>query len=79
MTLERWHHICEVHPVMRNSLENIQEALVSPSYIQKHRFDPHVRIYVKYVKQHTPRFLLVIVKYLNGIGYIITSYFDNQP
>ena len=76
---ERWSHILE-HPRMDyNQLENIQLTLKNPLTI-RYEDDESVLYFYKEFKHHDPseRYLLVGVKYLNGDGFIITSFFTNK-
>jgi len=58
-------------------IEEIKEALQKPDKITTFSFDEDIKYYYKYVKSRasSAKYLLAIVKYLNGEGYIITSYF----
>ena len=73
MSRERWNHIMEKHPNV-NSLELIRNTLESPSFIKKDKFDHLVNYYYKYFKNKN-NYLLVVVKYLNGNGFILTSFY----
>ena len=75
---ERWKHI-QKHPHMHNNLESIQLALKKPMAI-RYEEDESVLYFYKEFKENEPteRYLLVGVKYLNGHGFIITSFFTNK-
>ena len=46
------------------------------SKITKYELDENVKYYYKYFKEReSAKYLLVIVKYLNDHGFIITAYF----
>ena len=77
LTKERWTHINQEHPEVSSYLEEIQETLKNPIKIQEVDYDKDVRHYYRYYKsiELPAKNLLVIVKYLNGEGFIITSYF----
>lgn len=79
LTKERQSHICK-HPEMRGKIEAIEETLKNPVKITDYEFDQDVRYYYRYYKQRASRakYLRVIVKYLNGYGFIITAYFVEQ-
>jgi hypothetical protein len=70
---ERWNHIL-LHPEMTNQLEPIKETLMQPDHIQSDDDRDDIHYYLKYNKQRKQK-LCVVVKYLNGDGYILTSYF----
>ena len=61
-------------------LEEIKETLVKPDVITDYSIDEKVRYYHKYFKHIKSRnkYLLVIVKYLNGNGFVIKSYFESK-
>ena len=77
LTKERWTHINEEHPEVSDYLEEIQETLKNPIKIQEVDYDEDIRYYYRYYKsiESPAKNLLVIVKYLNGEGFIITAYF----
>nr|MBI4156270.1 hypothetical protein [Candidatus Woesearchaeota archaeon] len=77
LTKERWKHIIIRHPEIINNIESLKEALINPTIIRIYNFDNNIANYYKYFKDRKKdkRYLLVIVKYLNGKGFIITSYF----
>lgn len=72
LTEERWIHILK-HQEMQNYLIIIEKTLASPQKITLHKYDAKVRNYYTFVKEKK-KFLKVIVKYLNGEGFIITAY-----
>jgi len=65
---------------MHDQIENIKDALRSPSSIRSNDNDIQVKYFYKEFKNNDPseRYLLVSVKYLNGNGFIITSFFTNK-
>lgn len=76
---ERWKHILR-HPFMFNQLENIQSTLQNLTTIRYFEGDEKVRYFYKEFKHRNPleKYLLISVKYLNGKGFIITSFFTNK-
>lgn len=70
---ERWTHINQEHPEVASYLEDIKDAVTNP--IRFVPSDADVNYYYKYFKQRQSQYLLVIVKYLNKHGFIITAYF----
>ena len=62
-----------------NQLENIQSTLKNPTTIC-YEEDETVLYFYREFKSMEPleRYLLVAVKYLNGEGFIITSFFTNK-
>src|SRR3989344_7210719 len=76
---ERLKHILK-HPFMNDPLENIKETIKNPLTIRYYEHDESVRHFYREFKNMplSERYLLVSVKYLNGDGYIITSFFTNK-
>lgn len=79
LTKKQWSHIRKKHPEVEN-LEDIEQTLKMPLKIIEYSIDESVRYYYKNFKHHSPpdNYLLVLVKYLNGEGYVITSYFTEK-
>ena len=73
---ERWRHITITHFEMTNYLDEIKIALENPLKITAHK-KGNLRNYYFYLKhrKHPEKYLKVIVKYLNGTGFIITAHF----
>jgi len=78
LSKERWKHI-QKHPHMHDNLENIQLVLKKPLTI-RYEEDESVLYFYKELKENEPaeKYLLVGVKYLNGEGFVITSFFTNR-
>lgn len=79
LTEERYKHILS-HPEMNNQLENIKDTLVNSLKIIKYELEDNIAYYYKYYKNRKSiaKYLRVIVKYLNGKGFIITAYFIDK-
>jgi hypothetical protein len=77
MTDFNWHHIAKRHPEMASQKEKIIETLEKPDKITDSSRDDRVKYFYKYYKAlPSPyRFVRVIVKYLNGNGFVISSHF----
>lgn len=75
LSKERWQHISSKHSELSSiqKLEDIKNTLINPTIIVKHKFDEAKRNYYKYYKDKQ-RYLTVVVKYLNGEGYISTAF-----
>ena len=80
ITKERWNHIIIEHPAVANKLEGVKETLVNPLVIKESKYDSNVRFYYKYYKnvKLKAKYLIVVVKYLNGKGFIITSFYTDK-
>ncbi|MDO8459933.1 MAG: hypothetical protein Q7S74_02385 [Nanoarchaeota archaeon] len=79
LTKEQWSKIRKKHPEVENE-ELIKEALEKPTKIIYHNYDESVYKYYKHYKNRSypENFLMVLVKYLNGDGFIVTSYFMDK-
>ena len=73
LSKERWKHIRIDHPDVKE--DEIKLTLKKPIRIIEKRNNKY--FYFQYFKYKKPpaKFLRVIVKYLNGNGYIISSHF----
>lgn len=74
LSKERWKHILSEHPYMINKLEDIKDTIICPLTVKGSKYDEKVRFYYKQFKENK-KYLFVPVKYLNGKGFIITSFF----
>lgn len=77
LTKRQWSHITRKHPEVTNYLEEIKENLMNPVKITDYGLDESVRYYYNYLKHRKfdTKYLLVIVKYLNGEGFVISTFF----
>ena len=77
LSKERWNHINQEHPEVADYFEEIKETIINPNKIATYSYDKDIRYYYKYFKnrQSPAKYLLLIVKYLNEHGFIITAYF----
>jgi hypothetical protein len=68
------HVIC--HKGMENEIEKIKDTLLNPLKIVSHETG-ELHDYYRYYKDRKKKakFLQVVVKYLNGDGFVITAYF----
>ena len=76
---ERYKHI-QKHPYMHDSLETIKRAIQNPTTMRHNEEDDTVVFFYREIKENNPpeRYLFVSVKYLNGEGFIITSFYTNR-
>ncbi len=72
---ERWNHI-QKHPGMSGSIDRIIDTLINPNKILSFEFDSDVHFYYLYFKDKR-EYIMVSVKYLNGEGYVITSFYTD--
>lgn len=68
------------HPYIVNHIEKIKEVIQKPDKITISNVDNSVRYYYKYYKElaSPSNYILVVVKYLNGNGFIISVYFEKN-
>ena len=73
LSKERWSHIRKNHSNLE-TYNIIEETINNP--LKTIPFEEKITIFYSYFKDRKEsKFLKAIVKYLNGEGYVITSYF----
>ena len=72
---ERWSHI-QKHDRLIGTIEQIQDTLIKPT-IMTESDEKDIKSYYRYYKERK-EYLRVVVKYLNGKGFMITSYFTKK-
>lgn len=75
LTKERWSHINQEHPEVVPYFEEFPRILQNPTKITEAPYDENIKYFYQYFKSKKPGYLLIIIKYLNGEGFIITSHF----
>ena len=78
LTNERWKHIREYHPDVEN-YEEVSETLQKPDKIivDEREGVNNFYKYFKHKKQKS-KFLKIVVKYLNGNGFVMSAYFTRN-
>jgi hypothetical protein len=74
LTKERWNHIKQEHPDIQNNTD-IKDVLLTPLKITPSKYNPNKVAYYYSYKKKLRKYLFVSVKYLNGDGFVITSYY----
>jgi hypothetical protein len=76
LTKKQWSHIIGIHPELSNYFEELQKTLEKPIKIVS-REKGNLNEYYSYQKnrKYSEKYLRLIVKYLNGDGFIITAHF----
>lgn len=74
LTDERLTHINLEHPEVAPYLKEFEATLKLPTKVTQYPYDKHTQYFYRYFKSEG-HYLLIIVKYLNGEGFIITAYF----
>ena len=69
-----WKHICSEHPDIVNDFERIKDTVLRPLLKRKSYDETTVGLYYKYYKDKR-EYLIVIAKYLNGEGFVLTSFY----
>jgi len=81
LTKKQWKHI-QKHPHMHlyESVERIKDTVNSPTTIRYNNEDETVNYFYREYNDMDifERYLLVSVKYLNGDGFVITSFYTNR-
>ena|SRR3989344_8597031 len=79
LTEKQWKHI-QKHPHMDNSLERIKETIKNCTIIRYDEFNEKINYFYREYKDmdSRERYLFVSVIYLNGDGFIITSFYTNK-
>ena len=77
LTMERWKHILNEHPILFDQIENIEQTLITPLTFVESTSSENVKYYYRYYKniKLKAKCLLVVVKYLNGDGFVIISFY----
>ncbi len=75
-----WKHITRKHPMMSDYIEEMQQALKRPTAITISLADDSIHYYYFYIKNKpgTNKYLFLSVKYLNGEGFVLSSYFEDK-
>jgi len=79
LTDERLAHIYE-HPEMIGQDHRIEETLSAPDSIVLSNKDPTVHLYHRFFADTpvSPKYLVVVVKFLNDDAFIITAFFTDK-
>ncbi len=76
LTKRQWAHITITHKEMANYLEEMQKTLENPIKIISHE-KGDLRKYYSFHKhrKYPEKYIRIVVKYLNGEGFVITAQF----
>ena len=80
LTDKQHSHMMDEHPYMSRYMEEIKDTLKKPDKITSYSFDEGIRYFYKGYKHldKANKYLVIIVKYLNGEGFIISSYLETK-
>lgn len=79
LTNDGWRHISTVHPELRGELEKVNQTIMSPDLIKRgnkadtfmfYKFFPRTIV--------SPKYLVLVIKYLNTEGTVLTGYFTER-
>lgn len=75
LTKKQWSHIGKEHPDVHD-IEEIKQTLLNPIKTSAHEYG-NIYDFYSYFKsrQFMSKYFKVVVKYLNGNGFVITAYF----
>jgi len=76
VTEDYWQKIITIkHPSMAGRDAEVQEALTDPDEVRESRSDTQVKLYYRgFLNLH----LCVVVKHLNGDGFVVTTYLTDR-
>lgn len=80
LSKKQWSHILRKHPQVANYQEEIMSTLKHPLKITDYSLDEDVGYYYKYLKDMNifKKYLVIVVKYLNGTGFVISAFFEKH-
>ena len=80
LTEERWRHIINRHPELREEKEKVLETITNPDCVQEGDFGEFLGIKFFDVTPFGSKFLVVAYKEIQKIdGFVITAYFTDKP
>lgn len=76
VTEECWQKIITIkHPSVAGRDAQVQETLTDLDEVRESKSDPQIKLYYRnYANLH----LCIVIKHLNGHGFIITTYFTDR-
>ncbi|PKP60762.1 MAG: hypothetical protein CVT88_02145 [Candidatus Altiarchaeales archaeon HGW-Altiarchaeales-1] len=75
LTKKRWDLITVIkHPSMKSEEKEVEDTLIDAFEVRKSKSDPCVFLYYKKQNEH---YICVVIKHLNGDGFVITAYKTN--
>ena len=72
-----WQYIATVkHPVLRGRMQDIIDTLEHPAEVRRSTRDPAVLLFYREME---PRFLVCVIRWDNGEGFLITENLQESP
>lgn len=79
-TEERWQHIVDRHPEIKEQQKETLETVSNPDYVQKGDFDTKIAVRFYPETPLTEKHLAVVYKQVSpSDGFIVTAYFTSEP
>lgn len=80
LTDERWQHIVDRHPGLKEQKAKVLETVNTPDYVQKGDVDTKLAIKFYSGTPLTDKYLVVIYREMGYFdGFIVTAYFATEP
>ena len=74
LTDTQWHHISERHPELAGKVQEVLEAIRSPTIVQQGDFGTLLA-----VKKENDKYLVVVYREISRIdGFLITAYYSKR-
>ncbi|NJM00144.1 MAG: hypothetical protein HC924_15695 [Synechococcaceae cyanobacterium SM2_3_2] len=67
-----WKKLVEKHPDLEESLSVVQQALRTPSEVRRSIRDSGILIFYHLIREK--RWMVTVVRRLNGVGFLVTAY-----
>lgn len=78
-TEEYWKLITQFkHPIVERYEKEVKETLKEPDEVRRSRKDANVLLYYRRYKNLENRYICVLIKQLNGEGFVITAYLADK-
>lgn len=78
-TEEYWKLIIELkHPIIKRHERAVKETLEKPDEIRESKKDAKVLLYYRQYKNLENRYVCVLIKQLNGEGFVVTAYLADK-
>lgn len=77
---ERFSHIRSRHPEVYKQKEKMKRTIARPEFVRKSRYDEKVWLFYRFYTDTpvTEKYLTVVAKILNTMGFVLTSYFTDE-
>ncbi len=77
LTEERWKHIAETHPELKEMLKELEETLKNPELIKRSVYSENVLLFYKYYEHiHKGKHICVVIN--TNVKSIVTAYITDR-